>query len=397
MTALAPLENMAKTAAKNENPSQNRTAARLDARAFLSKFTRLSRVRKCGHAAGGLVHVQGKGCGDGISGRSHGLQSCGSVWSCPVCASKIAYGRQLDLERGISHWADDRSGSFVLLTLTLRHHRGQALKEVWDGLSTAWRKYVSHRQTKETLKGLDVSGYHRTTEVTYGESGWHVHLHVLYFLASRPQDLSSVAAGNVLTARWVQSAAAAGFSAVPNAQDWKILRGSSKALASIAGYVTKGEYHEGMSAPRSGNEVAMEVTRADLKTGRSSSRTPFEILRGLLEGDALPGDQELWAEWESASKGRRQQIWSRGLRADLGLDDEMTDQDLADAYENGEVTDVTVNLVEITSSEWEKIARVPGRHSHMLSLIDGSPSMRDAAQKVSIWLTSIGVQHRRCI
>lgn len=390
---MSALENFAKSAATPRGAGGSRTAARLTARSWLRSSTTRKRVRECGLASGGLVHVEGGHDHGGVSG----LKTCGSVWSCPVCSAKIAYGRQVEMETGISRWADGthglQAGSFVLLTLTLRHHRGMSLAEVWGGLSGAWRSFVSSRRYKETLQGIGSAGYHRTTEVTYGAFGWHVHLHVLYFLEGRPADLTAAAAGGVLTAHWVDSVGKHGFSAVPDAQDWKVLRGSSKALMAIAGYVHKGEYVEGASYAREAGGVAMEITRSDLKAGRGS-RTPFEILAGLVEGTSTDpvGDSALWAEWEAASSGRRQQVWSRGMRARLGLDAELSDEDLAEL--DDEAAD-RERLVTITASEWRKIANRPGGHSTLLSIIDSAPTLREATDDLCVWLDSIGVDYIR--
>lgn len=399
--SIAPLENITETAAAPRGRGQNpRTAARLDARAWLRSRTSIKRVRRCGHAAGRLVKLQGAPVIEGgCKGKASGLMSCGSIWVCPVCASKVAYERQKDMELGISRWADGthglQAGSFVLLTLTLRHHQGMSLGDVWDGLSVAWRKYVSHRSTKTTLKALGSKGYHRTTEVTYGQFGWHVHLHVLYFLEGRPEDLTSAAAGGALVSRWVDSVAAAGFSAVPNAQDWKVLRGSSKALTALAGYVHKGEYVEGASYAREAGGVAMEVTRSDLKSGRAS-RTPFEILAGLVEGTSADpiGDQVLWAEWEKHSNGRRQQLWSRGMRATLGLDAEMSDEDLAD-LEDDEAG--MVDLVEIEADEWKRLTARPGAHAAAIGIIDQAPNLDEARKDLCVYLSSLGIRYREVL
>src|SRR4051794_13610169 len=40
---------------------------------------------------------------DGHAGLS-GVQTCGSVWACPVCSEKINAGRQRDLEAAIRAW-----------------------------------------------------------------------------------------------------------------------------------------------------------------------------------------------------------------------------------------------------------------------------------------------------
>lgn len=322
-----------------------------------------------------------------------GLRTCGSVWACPVCASKIALGRTDDLEAGIRSWVG-MGGGFALLTLTMRHRQGQRLRDLWDGLSGAWRRFVSDGTYKRSVKAAGVEGYHRTTEVTYGDNGWHVHLHVLYFLGAGLGDQAAAHLGGVLTARWMDAVASQGFTALAAGQDWKVLHGSADALAGVAGYMVKGEYHERATAPRTARQVAMEVTRSDLKAARAGSRTPFAILGDLVaaveaDGLVLDGEAALWSEWERASKGRRQQVWSRGLRARLGLGVEASDEDLAAVEVEG------VDLVVIDLREWKRFARDGRAHAALLAAVRTSDGTwlgaRDAACRV---LDEHGVTYR---
>jgi hypothetical protein len=64
---------------------------------------------------------------------------------------------------------------------------------------------------------------------------------------------------------------------------------------------------------------AEEMTRGDLKTGRSGSRTPFQILADYYQaGDTR--DRDLWHEYARVTRGLAAVRWSRGLRANmLGL------------------------------------------------------------------------------
>ena len=51
-----------------------------------------------------------------------GLQTCGSVWTCPICAAKIAERRRLEIQAAMAqHRA--QGGEVHLLTLTTPHTR----------------------------------------------------------------------------------------------------------------------------------------------------------------------------------------------------------------------------------------------------------------------------------
>ncbi|MCA1835172.1 MAG: hypothetical protein LC721_02040 [Actinobacteria bacterium] len=75
------------------------------------------------------------------------------------------------------------------------------------------------------------------------------------------------------------------------------------------------------------SKLTFEAAGGRFKRGREGSRTPFEILAdGLATG--LADDINLWWEWERSSHGRRQMVWSRGLKKLAGVD-EITDEDAA--------------------------------------------------------------------
>jgi hypothetical protein len=68
-------------------------------------------------------------------------------------------------------------GSASLITLTMRHHAGHKLKDLWQALSAAWRGVISGKQwiADQELGGL--LGWVRVVEATHGRNGWHLHVH----------------------------------------------------------------------------------------------------------------------------------------------------------------------------------------------------------------------------
>jgi len=391
MSLLAPLENIAETVAKPES----RSVGRLRARSVLRHLTDVKRVRGCGLALGQEMRLRGSEGSGGVSGGVTGLATCGSVWVCPVCASKIALTRTNDLEAGIRHWAG-HGGSFAMLTLTIQHHKGQGLGMLWDAVSTAWRRFVRDGSATRLRKALGVNGYHRTTEVTLGANGWHVHLHVLYFVEGSVSDLMGRSHSGALVARWMHSVEAVGFRAVTDAQDWKVLQGNADALSAVAGYVTKGQYQESSAAkPRGARSVAMEMTRGDIKETRAKgSRTPFELLADIVDsvtstGEIPVSDMALWQEWERESKGRRQQVWSRGMRARLGLDAELTDEEAAALEVDG--TDV----IALEASEWKRATEAdPHFHADLIAALESGATLAEGLTFCADFLVRRGVRFR---
>lgn len=123
------------TPERKENPKSRRHALRRAA----GKLMPRERVSGCGQKAmGGKVTIHHHG------GHAHfgSVETCGSVWHCPVCAAKITEGRRTDLEALLAaHRA--AGGTAFMATLTIPHHRFQTCKSLRDAVSTAWRKVKS--------------------------------------------------------------------------------------------------------------------------------------------------------------------------------------------------------------------------------------------------------------
>ena len=390
----ALLEKYGKTAANPPRTEVNtvRRRSRLKAREFSRRLDQRKTVRTCGYAAGEAgVRIRASISDGASSGGICGVKTCGSVWVCPVCASKIAASRTLDLEDGITLHAE-RGGSFMFLTLTSQHHKGDRLKDSWDGISGAYRKWISDGTVKRTLSELGSVGYHRTTEVTHGVNGWHVHLHLLIFLqpiSDRPGDLTFSDLGNRLVGRWLCKLPSVGMRGSALGQDWRHIYGSAESLRVLAGYVNKNQYVESTSVGTAGN-LAMEMGRGDLKRAREGGETPFQILDRLVESAGTDVEAaRLWCEWSDASAGRRQQIWSRGLRARLDLDVERTDEEIA-----AEALDGT-DLVALDRDIW--MALLNGQTDLIdgaLTACSGHVDLATAQLAVSGFLKRFGVPHR---
>lgn len=257
---------------------------------------------------------------EGDSGRTAGLggvQTCGSLWACPVCSAKITGKRTTEVERALA-WNANRGGTVALLTLTLRHHSGHRLRQSWDAISGAWRAMTNHRAWKDARKVLGMDHYIRATEVTHGENGWHVHLHVLLFFDGPTSREAVEPAVDGMFERWNDALARSGFEA--SRAHGIDIRFGGDALDGLGKYLSKLTY---------------EAVGGRWKSGRKGGRTPFEILHDAIE-TGLAEDFELWWEWEKASKGRRQLTWSRGLKTAAGVDD-VSDEEVAAEDDDGDV------------------------------------------------------------
>lgn len=257
------------------------------------------------------------------------VRRCGSVWTCPYCAAKIARGRAEELRRAIA--AAGARGLFVTLaTFTVGHSAEDELPVLLDGLTEAMRRWRSGRSWQRLSAAVGYVGAVRNLEVTWGGgSGWHPHSHVL--LVTRERIAGSGWAIR-MQERWAESVERSGGYASP-------VHGLrfSDAEHDVKGYLTKvdREVSDGLEQARSW-AAAEELTFSHAKVGRGHGRLNAWTLAMLFRetGDQEMGDR--FVQFAAAFHGRRHLVWSRGLRDALGLGVEATDVELAEAAGEGE-------------------------------------------------------------
>jgi hypothetical protein len=349
---------------------------------------RLERLFRCGRHAVRLPEGQG-GCVRLTAGPSTasytGLASCASVWACPVCAERINAERATVNERAIDA-AAAQGLQMAFVTLTMRHHAGQALGELWDALADALHAAtVSDRAVQRGRELLGVRGLRRVVEPTHGPNGWHIHAHLIVFYDGLPEDpgerrdrlldLAELRATDRkrVTRETERERMADEFDAggdpdrlaldalaEPIWRGWRrrlVARGLEPPMREpglvvspvrvtgarheLARYVSKVSYDAAArgSARRTG--IGVELSDPGAKRGRGMHRTPFEILAdidhrkraGVLSRRSTAAqarDRAIWNEFVDASYHRRQMAWSPGLRQLLlGDDAELTDEQTA--------------------------------------------------------------------
>jgi hypothetical protein len=250
------------------------------------------------------------------------LYTCGSVWQCPVCTVKVSEKRRLELVAAVDAWKG-QGHKVGLLTLTAPHRKGESLTALVNGLARARQHFFNSRAWRTAKKDAGIVGTVTSSEVTYGGNGWHPHSHGLVFLTGAPPDAES------LLTQWKASCVAAGLRE-PNGHGLTWQDGSKAA-----------EYAAKWGLPE-------EVTRANTKKGREGQRTPWDLLRDAGNGDVEAG--ELFREYSYVFKGKRQLVWSKGLRDLLGLGREKDDEELAE-----EKTEEAALVVELDPEEWKLV------------------------------------------
>jgi len=269
------------------------------------------------------------------------LVVCSRIWQCAVCASTITEQRRLELTNAIA-----TSGLFpVLLTYTLQHKKTDTLTASLSALLSAYRSLKSGRKWQDFTEEYSWVGSVRSLEVTYGANGWHPHVHELALLQIPITGAIEHGIEGFIKLRWQESVNKQGYGA-----SWQ--RGADVRTEDheIREYVAKfGRLPQGTRWT-----VEHEVTKAPSKRGKLKGNTPMQLLWDYGEGDIGAG--RLFVEYARAFKGRNQLVWSRGLRALLGLGIELSDEDLTE----NEATSGRV-LATLSRSDWKRVLSLKHR------------------------------------
>lgn len=347
--------------------SESRRVERFALRENVQSLTSLERVKKCGRVP--IAQAVTLRFDESVGRRAGygGLHTCGSVWVCPVCSGKVAAYRKEEVT-SVLEYAHQQGLHISMLTLTQRHHAGQSLRLLWDALANAWQAVISGRRWQEYKEQIGLVGYIKATEVTHGKSGWHTHLHVVVISendpavtpifyqrkqgrAKQPYPLEVTTSAEFVANRWEKGLAKKGvdFIADKGGIDWK----TAENFRAVGKYVAK---------LQSGTDgLAAETTLGGFKKARKGNRTPFQILADIIEnGDEK--DLKLWGEYERVSKGRRALTWSVGLRDWAHLEEELSDEEVAEQVPGGDIVAIFAN------ADWKKV-RSAGA-AHLLDVVE---------------------------
>lgn len=112
------------------------------------------------------------------------LQTCGSVWACPVCAPRIAAERGKEIQKALD-WGKQNGLIPVMLTLTARHTGEMSLDHIKTRFRAAWRFFTKARSWRRFRAAYQVEHTITAREVLYAwqsGNGWHYHMHSLLFI-----------------------------------------------------------------------------------------------------------------------------------------------------------------------------------------------------------------------
>jgi len=288
-----------------------------------------------------------------------GLQTCGQIWKCPVCAARITERRRAlwvqalsgkeiattEIEDSIIVKHISHGFQLAMATFTIQHEKSDRLIDTLQRLERAYQLLWSGRWAVEFKTEYQVIGTVRAMELTYGENGWHPHIHCMFVTVGDGMRYSVLELRGKLSKRWATNAnKAGGFASVENGVDFTVADVRTIEYINKLGIQTVYEKRD--------SGTVSEVTKYPTKTGRRASVGLFGLLALAASDNDISGSH--WQLAQAIMKGRRHIATSRGLLRRLGASQELSDDLLAatDIYETG---DEMLALLE--RPQWDIIDR----------------------------------------
>lgn len=315
------------SAQKNQGFEDGRKK-RFDVREIAQKSnpTGFERLGRCGKNP--LPHREIELMHDKNNKRAYysGVETCGNPWACPVCSAKIQTVRGQEIGVAVDK-ARSSGYKVTMLTFTHPHYKNQGLAGLIDRHNRAVKRFRQGRWFQNWKSSVGFIGSISSAEVTHGLNGWHWHTHVLYI--TRSDDWDDYA----LSVRWLDCLRAVGF----DVNDSVMVHGLDVMRDCHASdYLTK----MGMSSWG----AEKELTASHRKEAWRGGRTPFQLLE--------VGDIEHWREYVIATRGRKQLIWSKGLKKWAGIGEVSDDEAAAD-----EADEQVVSVAVVPVLVWWQLVR----------------------------------------
>lgn len=281
------------------------------------------------------------------------LARCGNIWTCPSCASILQNRRADELLKLVDWVATQPNKKIMMLTLTASHKVNVPLDEFGTRLQGAYKLMMD--TTKRYRKKMGEVGRVKVTEYTHSyRNRWHKHFHILVIV---DDTVNATDYEKKLTEWW---ATACRQNKLLDVSDQKAVDDFYEKAVDVSENMTPAKIAEYATKSSKSWGLASEMAKSTAKKGRRSEhKTPFQLLYSIVCEDEnnpyrLNKDMDAYIEYALYTKGKAQLVWSRGLKAEVGIDD-ISDADLVNAQ-----TEKSINVVGLTVAHHHELRKKYG-------------------------------------
>lgn len=285
----------------------------------------------------------------------HGVQHCSSIWNCPVCANRITEFRRKELTTALK----DPRFNVIMVTYTLRHNISDRLSVLLAALKKAYKRSKSGRWYQTLQDEFGIAGSIRAIEVTYGDNGWHVHIHELMVLWNSViprEDPEFRDSGVPSFEKPVNPMFRIKMAQLKTRlkRRWSDCLEKEKRDASWERGVDVNSRKDVSETYIAKLQLASELTRSINKTTRREGVTPFGMLDKIRQGEKQY--EPLFQEYAAEFKGDRQLYWSHGLKDLLAVQD-VEDDAITDEMVQDTPAEQFEDIAELHWDEWHKVCK----------------------------------------
>lgn len=304
-----------------------------------NSLPRVVKCRRCRTAPNVTIKL------DRAANRAHysGLVACGSVWTCPVCASQVQEARRLEIAAGLD-WAYTNGKKAVMVTFTTPHYSFQSCADLLDKFAQAHKYFRSGKSWSTFKNTIGFEGCIRSLETLYGSNGWHTHTHELLIVDAAA---SALEIKDYISNRW--ESACNKFNLIPRGK----IRDFRRHAIHVVDYASNSDYlAKSADIGRVCWGADRELTKAFSKTSRNSYH-PFQLADIAGSGDKKAAG--LFLEYAEAFKGRAAIYWSPGLKSKCSIAN-LSDQELSET-----IVESAVDIAIIDFNAWAQVLRESAR------------------------------------
>lgn len=283
-----------------------------------------------------------------------GVQTCGSIWACPICAKRIATQRGKEIAQ-IIDYMQEAGNVAIMVSNTARHTANDSLKAFKTKFKAAHRMFVQSKRWRDLKTKFGIEHSIKAVEGTWGiENGWHYHQHSILFLNADKLKNSSLTVFDVwvITARrlWLECLEKNGLDGI-----------GEIAFDVQAEHDVKETYLAKLGLEDETSKLDYELSAGHNKT--SGGAKIWQILQKSWEGDSLAS--ALYVDWVEAMSGDQWLTMSDGLKELCGVD-EMSDDDAA-VFEGADEEARNETLLELSDEDFMPVRKL-GKLANLLEL-----------------------------